>query len=143
MHHVQDKSIVLQFVVYNITAMLRRYLILLITISVLPYLASATEKCSETAAGKIINRSQQIQTVAKYILNQLGYSQPPDAPSDSIPEDEVDNYHMQKYREQDECKSKGSDDAINVSTIKGKPMHLQSASESGSGSDSKRGTSYS
>ena len=121
--------------------MLRRYLIYLITISVFPYLTSTSEKCNGSAAVEnLVNRSDQIQSIAKYILDQLGYSQPPDAPSDDIPDDKLADYHMQKRREhkQDECNSQQSD-AVSVSTIKGGPMHLQSASESGSGSDSKRG----
>lgn len=122
--------------------MLRDYLILVMIINGLPYLTSAHQvTCMKTAARNMINRSEQIQSIAKYILNQLNYSQPPDAPSSTIPQDKLTDYHMQKHREANahECDRKGSN-AISIRTIPGNPMHLQSASESGSGSDSKRGT---
>lgn len=123
---------------------LRAYLILLIIINVFPYLTSE-QNCNETsvgAAGNIISRSKQIQSIADYILRQLGFTQPPNASSTGISQDKVTDYQMQKRREanyQHKCDTENSN-AISVSTIKGKPLHLQSASESGSGSDSKRGT---
>ena len=130
-------------VVYNM-AVLRGYLILLITINSFPYLTSE-QHCNETsvaaAAGNIINKSKQIQSIADYILKQLGFIQPPNASHTGISQDKVTDYQMQKRREanyQHECDTKNAN-AISVNTIKGKPLHLQSASESGSGSDSKRG----
>ena len=128
-------------------AMLRGYLILLITINILPHLTSE-QICNGTssaggagAAGNMINRSEQIQSIANYILNQLGFSQPPNVSSTDISQDKVTDYQMQKRREAytHHCDTENSN-AISVNTIKGKPLHLQSASESGSGSDSKRGS---
>ena len=128
-------------------ALLRGYLILLITINSLPYLTSE-QHCNGTravaAAGggaRDISRSQQLQSIADYILNQLGFIQPPNASSTDISQDKVTDYQMQKRREAQahDCDTQNSN-PINVNTIKGKPLHLQSASESGSGSDSKRGS---
>lgn len=127
-------------------AMLRGYFNFLITISVFPYLTSTSAhqvQCGQIAAE---NRSEQIQSIAQYILNQLGYTQPPNAPSEIIPEDERIEYDMQNQRETntnawDRCNPRRNLNAITVKSIQSKRIHLQSASGSGSGSDSKRGTS--
>lgn len=140
--HVQTRFTIL-IVVYNMAG-LRAYLILLIIINVFPYLTSE-QNCngngtSVGAAGNIVSRSKQIQSIADYILRQLGFTQPPNASSAGISQDKVTDYQMQKRREANyhNCDTENSN-AISVNTIKGKAMHLQSASESGSGSDSKRG----
>ena len=135
------KHVHYSIVVYNM-AVLRGYLILLITINIFPYLTSEQQCNGTSAATAAGNRSQQIQSIADYILKQLGFNQPPNASSIGISQDKVTDYQMQKRREanyQYECDAKNSN-AISVNTIKGKPLHLQSASESGSGSDSKRGS---
>ena len=125
--------------------MLSELLISLIIVNVFSHLTMANEQqlaCmnSDTAGHK----TEQMKSIADYILNQLGYTEAPNASSQPIPEDKLTDYRMQKQRARvhEECDIKGSN-AVSVSTIPGKLLHAQSDSASGSESDNtKRGISY-
>ena len=115
--------------------MLTRFLIYLVIINILPrvHLTSEEQQACETE----INRSKQIESIRKYILEQLGYSEAPNSSSEIIPEDKLTDYYMQKERVangHEECDTKRFN-AINVSTIPGKPLFTNgNASGSNGGS---------
>ena len=103
--------------------MLSRLLIFVVIINVLPrvHLTSVTFK--NGTAG--INRSKQIESLKQYILKQLGFPNPPNSSSETIPEDKLTDYHIQNHmlkqreeNEHEECDTKGSN-AINITTIPG------------------------
>lgn len=132
--------------------MLRGHLILLITVLYLPYLTNSTNEqqlqCGEPTTGRMINKTEQIQSIANYILKLLGYNMVPNVPSKSTPKrNDTTAYHIQMQRgtdrdNQGECNADNTEESLHaksVITIPSQPMHLQSASESGSGSDTKRG----
>jgi len=153
MEHIKSYHVQLNEPLDNLPlVMLRGHLILLITVHVcvLPYLTNSTSgqqlQCGEPTAGRMINKTEQIQSIANYILKLLGYSKAPNVLSNSVPKkDEMTAYRLQIQRgdteNKGECNSDNTEplNAINVTTIPGQAMHLQSTSESGSGSDTKRG----
>ena len=127
--------------------MIRGYLVLVIIINGFPYLTSGQCNAIEK---DIVNRTEKIQSIAEYILQQLGLNQPPHKNNrttniaTSEAEKRVTDYYILTQRHNKtkvhECDhNTESPDAKNISTIPGEPLNVQSASESGSGSDSKRG----
>ena len=117
--------------------MLSRLLIFLVIINVFPrvHLTSEEQQACEKSTAEI-NRSEQIESIRKYILEQLGYPEAPNSSSEIIPEDKLTDYYVQKERVangHEECDTKRFY-AVNVSTIPGKPL-FTNGNTSGSGSE--------
>ena len=121
--------------------MLSNLLIFLIAINAFPDLTMGSESCTKSdTAG---NRTKQIQSIADYILKQLGYTEAPIVSANTtLPDKLKTDYEMQKEQLQmqrevhEECDIKGTN-AVNVNTIPGKlldkhhPSWLKSKSKRG------------
>ena len=114
--------------------MLSKLLTFLIIINILPrvHLSSEGQQTCERDTAEP-NRSEQIESIKKYILEQLGYSEAPNSSTETIPEDKMTDYYMQQERVangHEECYTKLSY-AVNVSTVPGTPL-LTNGNTSGS-----------